>query len=329
MLTIEWPWVFCLTPLPLLAYYLLPSQARNEQALKVPFFNALTNHQLLKTPARANWLLILATLAWLGLLSALARPMWIGDEIELPITGRDLLLAVDLSNSMSEEDFVLGNRTVPRLAAAKAVAADFIKRREGDRIGLILFGEQAYLQAPLTFDRLTVTQLLDEAALGLAGPSTAIGDAIGLGVKRLRAADVKDKVLILMTDGANTAGMLSPQKAAELAQQAGVTIYSVGIGSDSAMRQSLFGMVLQKTNTDIDEKTLTDIANTTGGRYFRARDTAELEKIYAIIDQLEPAAQNKTVYRPQDTLFRWPLLFALTCCALIMFIQLISGWVKR
>ncbi|MGR9091133.1 MAG: VWA domain-containing protein, partial [Gammaproteobacteria bacterium] len=188
---------------------------------------------------------------------------------------------------------------------------DFIDRRVGDRVGLVLFGTQAYLHVPLTFDRPTVKQLLDESLIGLAGPSTAIGDAIGLAVKRLRANDSDDKILILITDGANTAGVIDPVRAAELAAQAGLTIHTIGIGADEIMVRRLFGSFRFNPSRDLDEKTLRAIAEKTNGRYFRARDLEELEQIYAEIDKLEPVERGGEHFRPTTPLYPWPLAAAL------------------
>ena len=224
MIEFVWPWLFALLPLPLLIRWLLPADNRQQQAaLRVPFYHDVRNTPMAGgKPVEARWPLWLALLAWVLLVIAAARPQWLGDPVELPVSGRDLMLAVDLSGSMQTPDFELHGRTVNRLQAIKAVAGEFIQRRVGDRIGLILFGRQAYLQTPLTFDRRTVQTLLNESAIGLAGKETAIGDAIGLAVKRLRDKDIKSRVLILLTDGANTAGEIEPIKAAELAAQEGL-----------------------------------------------------------------------------------------------------------
>lgn len=214
-LDLAWPWVLAALPFPLAAYYLLPrAQQRPASALRIPFFGALAAAE--SGPVGSRLLrALLGGLAWVLLVTAAARPQLIGNPIALPMEGRDLMLAVDISGSMVEQDMVIGNRVVERLTAVKAVAGDFIERREGDRIGLILFGSQAYLQTPLTFDRETARALLFESAVGLAGRETAIGDAIGLAVKRLRDHAAENRILILLTDGANTAGSIAPMKAAE------------------------------------------------------------------------------------------------------------------
>jgi Ca-activated chloride channel family protein len=255
--------------------------------------------------------LLLASVAWVMLLAAAARPVWVGDTVAMPVSGRDLMLAVDLSGSMQEQDFILNGQVVDRLVATKAVAGEFVSKRGGDRIGMVLFGDQAYLQVPLTFDRQTVLQLLNESQIGLAGERTAIGDAIGLALKRLQDSPQKNRVLILMTDGANTAGSVSPLEAADMAATAGLKIYTVGIGSESDQMRSNFGFQLMNPTADLDEKTLKSIAERTGGAYFRARDTEEFQKIYAELDRLEPAEKEAQQWRPQQELFRWPLLAAL------------------
>jgi len=232
------------------------------------------------------------------------------------VSGRDLLLAVDISGSMETEDMQLGRQVTDRLTAVKAVAGNFIDHREGDRLGLILFGDQAYLQTPLTFDRETVRTLLNEAAIGLAGKSTAIGDAIGLAVKRLRERPAENRVLILMTDGANTSGSVDPLKAADLAAREGVRIYTIGVGADEMLVRGFFG-TQRVPGTDLDEGTLTAIAQKTGGQYFRARDIEGLQKIYALLDKLEPVSQDEQTFRPVHELYVWPLGAALLLTALL------------
>ena len=223
------------------------------------------------------------------------------------------MLAVDISGSMEAEDMVLGNRVTDRLTAVKAVAGDFIERRAGDRLGLILFGRNAYVQTPLTHDRATVKTLLYEAAIGLAGKETAIGDAIGLAIKRLRDQQAGNRVLVLLTDGANTAGTVEPRKAAALAAKEGVRIYTIGIGSDPARR--FFGGI--RSGAELDESTLEAIAADTGGRYFRARNIGDLRQIYALLDDLEPVEGDAEWFRPAEELYEWPLAAALALSVLL------------
>jgi len=321
-------------PLPLIYRYILPaSTSGQEAALRVPFiqdFNSITVSGL--TIKKNKLLFWLAMMAWLFLLVATSRPQWMGDAIELPVTGRDLMMAVDLSGSMEIEDFVVSDKRVDRLTATKIVAGEFIERRIGDRLGLILFGRQAYLQTPLTFDRETVKSLLFESVIGLAGKETAIGDAIGLAVKRFRetkaynarnkklASQSQDQILILLTDGANTAGEVEPVKAAELAAKEGLKIYTLGIGADEMLVRSLFGTRRVNPSADLDEETLRTIAEITGGRYFRARDTQELEKIYNLLDELEPIAKESKSFRPKTSLYHWPLMIAVIIAMLILLI---------
>lgn len=312
MFSWTWPWIFALLPLPLLVRWLTPAQRLNTAALRVPFFGQLKELQSGSGQGlRSAWLrALLLALVWVLLLAAAARPTWTGDAVPLPQEGRDLLLAVDISQSMAEEDMQVGNSYVSRIRAVKAVVADFIQRRSGDRIGLILFGEQGYLQTPLTFDRDTVETQLEEARLGFAGNATAIGDAIGLAVKRLRDRPSESRVLILLTDGANTAGT-DPRQAAEVAAEAGIRIHTVGIGAERMEVSSIFGMNRTvNPSADLDEAALQHIASSTGGQYFRARDPAELETIYAQLDELEPIPEDVS-YRPRISLFHWPLAGAL------------------
>jgi len=314
-------WALAALPLPLLAWFWLPrAQQSNPGALRVPFYAALMRGRASAAGAHARrWTLWLAMLAWLLLVLAAARPQWLGEPLPLPLAGRDLLLAVDISGSMREEDMVIGNQVVDRLTAVKAVAGDFIDRREGDRIGLILFGQQAYLQTPLTFDRATARTLLFESAVGLAGRETAIGDAIGLAVKRLRDAPAAERVLVLLTDGANTAGSIAPLKAAELAEGAGIRIHTIGVGGDP---RSAFGLTMGRN--PLDEGTLRAIAKATGGRYFFAANRQALEQVYTELDKLTPRQVETISHRPQRELFQWPLAVALVLSMLFQLLQ-ISG----
>jgi Ca-activated chloride channel family protein len=230
---------------------------------------------------------------------------------------------------MDAKDFEIGSRRVDRLTATKAVASDFIGRREGDRIGLILFGERAYLQVPLTLDRETVRILLLEAFIGLAGEKTAIGDAITLAVKRIhdQGADAGEQVLILLTDGANTAGEIDPLKAADLAQQIGLRIYTIGIGAEQMVVSSITGgMRRVNPSADLDETTLTRIAEMTGGRYFRAKDTAGLQEIYRLLDEMEPVAEPEAGFRPVKSLFYWPLAGAFVLAVFLAAMNLVAGF---
>ena len=305
MMHFVWPWAFALLPLPWLLRLLLPRATNNNAAaLQVAYiqdFQINASSVVSGTNAK-RWPLLIYILLWVCLLSATARPQWIGDAIELPVSGRDLMMAIDLSGSMAEP-FNRNFRNVNKLDATKAVASNFIEKRVGDRVGLILFGDQAYLQSPLTFDRTTVRILLAESVVNLAGRATAIGDAIGLAIKRFSDHKDDDRVLILLTDGMNTAGEIKPDKAAELAAKKGLKIYTIGIGD--------------RGSRDLDEQTLNAIAEATGGRYFRAHNIEELQQIYQLLDELEPSEKESQTYRPTWSLFYWPLSIALVFAAIL------------
>lgn len=309
-------WVFLLLPAPLIAYGLLPAADWSGGALRVPFFDRIKEIAGKKQPASRLFRWLLLGLMWLLLLTAAAQPVWIGDAVALPSTGRNLMLAVDISGSMEQRDMVFAKRRVSRLDAVKQVVGDFVIRRHGDRMGLILFGSQAYLQTPLTFDRKTLFTLLNEAQIGFAGEKTAIGDAIGLAVKRLQDKPETSRILILLTDGTNTAGSVTPTRAAALARQSGVTVYTIFVGPDQ-----------RRTNRYMDsgESVLREIASSTGGQYFRAQNTEELQIIYQQLDQLEPVEQDKQFFRPQKSLFYWPLSGTIA----LTFLWLIAIMLKR
>ena len=305
-LTLAWAWLMLLLPLPwLVRRWLRAAQGAGMQALRVPWFAMMQDSVAawMKKPVIAT----LAAAIWLLLMLAAARPQWVGEIETLPVTGRDLLLAVDISGSMDTQDMVLKGRPVNRLAVVKKVAGEFIQRRKGDRVGLVLFGSRAYLQTPLTFDTETTAILLDESEIGLAGRETAIGDAIGLAVKRLREDAASERVLILLTDGANTSGEVQPMQATEFAAREGLKIYTVGVGADEMMVQDFFGSRLVNPSADLDEDTLKAIAERTGGAYFRARDAEALARIYEQLDELEPVESDQESIRPVDELFFWPL----------------------
>ena len=320
MFQIEWPLVLLVIPLPLLVYLTLPARTQQQQAaLRVPMIEDFQLGGVQADEVKSyRWRQFLSLLAWLLLVFAASRPQWLGESIAIPISGRDLMLAVDLSDSMRTADFKIEGKQVNRLQATKQVASQFIERRRGDRLGLILFGTQAYLQTPLTFDSKTVNRLLQESAIGLAGERTAIGDAIGLSIKRLDLESDNSRVLVLMTDGANTAGEVTPLKAAQLAASRGLKIYTIGIGADEQIESTWFGLRRTNPSAQLDEKTLRAIASLSGGRYFRARDTEELAKIYDLLDELEPLPRDTQSLRPVRALFVWPLIFALVLAALLV-----------
>ncbi|MEP9375719.1 VWA domain-containing protein [Aquabacter sp. CN5-332] len=310
MIQFQWLWAFVLLPLPLIVRFLVPAaKATRSGALRVPFFGEIHKAGIVTDGARRRRLFRLATLAliWLLLVIAAARPAYVGRPIPLPVEGRDLMMAVDLSGSMARQDFSHDGKITDRLTVVKAVADAFIKGRKGDRVGLILFSSRAYVQTPLTFDRNVVRELLGASSIGLTGQETAIGDAIGLAVKILKTRPAEQRVLVLLTDGANNSGVLEPLQAAEAAKQEQVKIYTVGVGAD----RLAVGQRLINPSADLDERALAKIAEMTGGRYFRARDAAALAAIYADIDRMEPVAGEPLYLSPTVTLFQWPLGAAL------------------
>ncbi|MCF8980152.1 MULTISPECIES: vWA domain-containing protein [Pseudomonas] len=319
MFEFVWPWVFALLPLPWLMRFVLPMADSGEAALKVSFLNELEGLSGRRAKAnlpawrqRSPFLLI-----WLFLLIAAARPQWLGEPLPVAASGRDLLVAVDVSGSMDYPDMQWQSDEVSRLVLVQHLLGDFLEGRQGDRVGLILFGSQAFVQAPLTFDRRTVRIWLDEAKIGIAGKNTAIGDAIGLALKRLRLRPANSRVLVLVTDGANNGGQIDPITAARLAANEGVRIYTIGIGSDPD-KSGIQGLLGLNPSLDLDEPTLKDIASLSGGQYFRARDGEQLEKIRATLDSLEPVAQQPTQARPAQVLYQWPLSLALLLSVLLV-----------
>ena len=320
-----WPWMLLALPLPWRARALLPpAQRADAAALKAPFARELAALASRRPRAARAFARVLPLIAWGLLCVAAARPQELGEVVRPPQSGRDLLLAVDLSGSMAETDMSIGANVVDRLTAVKAVLGDFLDRRAGDRVGLLLFGDKAYAVTPLTPDRESVRQQLYDSAVGIAGRETAIGDAIGLAVKRLAEPHGKtheppgERVVILLTDGVNNAGELSPEKAAQLAHVAGVRVHAIGFGADQDSND--FGWMLGMRlpgRSPIDEGTLKSIAEKTGGRYFRARDTAELAQIYAELDRVEPVAREGETLRPRIERYPLPLMLALGVAALV------------
>ena len=317
-----WPWLLAGIPLPWLVHALLPARPSQVPALRVPWGDRLrkvASGGLLQATSRSfPWL---AMLAWSLLCVAAARPQDLGPPIAPPQVGRDMMLAVDLSASMGEEDMELGGRLVDRLTAAKAVLADFLDRRVGDRIGLVVFGDRAFALTPLTLDRDSVRQQLDASVVGLAGRATALGDAIALSTKRLQQQDTEQRVLIVLTDGVNTAGVLEPAKAAQIARDAGVRIHAIAFGGEGGGALSVFGFSLPTGGDEVDEAGLQKIAQLTGGRFFRARDTEALAGIYAEIDALEPVKRQGQAVRPKIERYPWPLGLALAVGVLALLLR--------
>jgi Ca-activated chloride channel family protein len=303
-----WPWMILLLPLPwLLRRWWRPASPGKALHLPQPGvqLSAVADR---RTHGAAPWLL---ALAWLCLLAAAARPQWLGPPQAQQRSGRALMLAVDLSGSMRTPDMELGGQSVSRFVAVEAIAGDFISRRSGDEMGLIMFGSQAFLVTPLTYDLSAVRAQLQGAAVGLAGSQTAIGDAIAVAVKRLSALPEQARVLVLLTDGVNNAGSITPREAARAAKAAGVRIYTIGIGATQMRVPGFFGMQMVNPSADLDASMLTAIAKETGGQFFRATDSRELAEAYRAINALEPMPQHGPALRPRHEWFRWPLLASL------------------
>ena len=308
MIHLAWPWLALLLPLPLLLRRLLAPATPGGAALYLPFAAGVAIQALPASAHATRWRGVLFTLVWLLLVGAAMRPQWLGEPVAVPSTGRRLMLAVDVSGSMATEDMAEG---ATRLRVVQEVASNFIRQRRGDQLGLILFGTRPYLQAPLTTDLNTVAQFLRESMVGVAGPQTAIGDAIGLALKRLNAINAQgdskgQMALILMTDGGNNAGLMAPVEAAKVAAAAGLRIYTIGVGAAAQNDKSD-----TPGNLDLDETTLKEIARITGGEYFRATDVSALQGVYAKIDKLEPGVGNTQWDRPSSEWFHWPLELAL------------------
>jgi Ca-activated chloride channel family protein len=325
MITFAWPFMLLALPLPWLIHRWLPAQSTlPSSGLKVPYLQDFDHVSTEMNRTTSSWLIRLAALAWTCLILACCRPQWYGELIGQPSSGRELMMAVDVSGSMAQEDFEIQNQMVDRLTATKIIASDFLKQRSGDRIGLILFGTTAHIQTPLTYDLTTVSTLLNEAFIGITDdkPATSIGDAIGLAIKRLSDTDSDSRVLILLTDGANTAGQLTPLQAADLAQKKQLTIYTIGIGAEELIVKGFFGNQRINPSRDLDEATLKAIADKTGGQYFRARNTAELKQIYALLDQLEPIEYDPLFFRPITELYIWPMSMVLLMLFILIVIRM-------
>jgi Ca-activated chloride channel family protein len=303
VLVFEYLWAFFLLPLPFLIWLIAPPFREQQQALKIPFFEEAARAAGLK-PSRGaivmkrsvlQW--FLALIVWGLVVTSLARPQWVEDPIEKIQSARDIMLAIDLSQSMEANDFIdRDSNRIDRLEAVKQVVDEFITRREGDRIGLVVYGAAAYPQVPFTLDHESVRILLDETEIGMAGPRTAIGDAIGLSIRLFEASEVEEKVLILLTDGNDTSSKMPPDKAADIAAAQGIVIHTIGIGNPETTGEE-----------QVDLEALQKIAETTGGRSFRGEDQEGLKSIYATLDEMTPKNYEVFSYRPKIPLFHWPL----------------------
>lgn len=303
MLTIAHPWLLILLPLPLLVRHLFPAHHERKSAVRVPFLQRLAKvagvnpgTDVAVTGRLLSQWLILST-AWICVVMAFTRPQWLGEPIIKELPMRDLLVAVDLSGSMEAEDFTdaEGNK-VDRLTAVKQVLDEFFARRDGDRVGLILFGSAAYVQVPFTDDLEVVRELLGEAQIRMLGPRTMLGDAMGLAINLFERSEVEERVMIVLTDGNDTGSLIPPERAAEITRDNGVVVYTIAIGDPTAVGEQA-----------LDEVTLRNIATTTGGGYFHANDRQELELIYQHLDEINPRQVETQSYRPLSDLYHWPL----------------------
>lgn len=312
MLNLAGWWVLLLLPLPVLAQkFLSPSQISGN-SVSVPLLNRYPLPDKSTNVARALKSQVSLWIFWLCLVLAAAQPYWLGDPVSRTSSGRDLILAIDISGSMQEVDMAINGKFASRIDVLKSVVAGFIDRRVGDRIGLILFGSRAYNYVPLTYDRKALGELLDGISTGLAGRQTAIGDAIGIAVKTLSQQQSRHKVLILVSDGSNTSGKSDPLASAHIAAKLGMTIHTVGVGNSEAERQQLLNTQSTQPEIALNETLLRQIAVISGGSYFRAKDEASLENIYKILDRLEPVPLEIHQHRPRTALFYLPLMVGLS-----------------
>ncbi len=298
MISLGLPWTLLLLPLPLLVWWLVPPHRERVAALRFPFFRRIVDTAGAEPGrgavvlSRTRLQMAAAILAWCLIVLAAARPERVGDPVEITRAARDVVLAIDISGSMDARDFA-GPDGAPqqRLAAVRDVVRAFVERRDGDRVALIVFGSKAYLQAPLTEDLDTILDLLDRTEVGMAGPHTALGDAIGLAIRTFEASDIEQRLMILLSDGTDTASRMSPVNAAEIADGQGVEIYTIGVGDPDATGEDR-----------VDLANLQDVAIRTGGAYFFASDESALTEVYARIDELAPREVESLSYRPRQSL---------------------------
>jgi len=303
MFTLAHPWLLLLIVLPPILRLVIPPYSETRQAVRVPWFQrmAAVLHQ---NPADGAAIaatkpstLVFLWLLWTLIVVALARPQYLEPPVSRVLPTRDLMLLVDLSGSMETADFTnAAGETVDRLTAVKEVLDDFLTRREGDRVGLIVFGNAAFVQVPFTQDLEATRQLLSETAVRMAGPRTAFGDSIGLGITLFERSEVEQRVMIALTDGNDTGSKVPPAQAAKIAQDNDIVIHVVGVGDPTATGEE-----------KLDEEALGTVASTTGGRYFHASDRDELQEIYAELDRIDTREIEAESYRPRTDLFHWPL----------------------
>ncbi|MCT8974299.1 VWA domain-containing protein [Microbaculum marinisediminis] len=300
------PLAFLVLPLPLLVWWLVPPRRERVPALRFPFFRQIVSavDAVPRSGAvilsRTRLQMIAAIVCWCLVVLALARPERVGMPIEITKAARDVVLAIDISGSMDARDFIApGGERKQRLEAVRQVVRTFVEGREGDRMALIVFGSKAYVQAPLTEDLETIIDMLNRTEVGMAGPHTALGDAIGLSIRTFETSDIDQRLLILLSDGSDTSSRMSPVNAAEIAADKGVEIYTVGVGDPEATGENR-----------VDLATLEEIANRTGGAFFFAEDETALSEVYNRIDELAPREVETLSYRPRRSLAYIPLAVA-------------------
>ncbi|WP_121061620.1 VWA domain-containing protein [Chachezhania antarctica] len=306
MISLAAPWALVLLPLPLLIWRFAPAHRERESALRFPFFRRIAEASGAEPRAgavvrrRPVLAMVVATLCWVLTVVALARPEQLGQPVTVERAARDVVLGIDLSGSMDARDFTAPDGTrKQRLEGVREVVRSFVAGREGDRMSLIVFGSSAFLQAPLTDDLDTIIELLDQTQVGMAGPRTALGDAIGLGIRTFEESDIDQRLMILLSDGSDTASKMSPVNAAEIANDRGVEIFTIGVGDPDATGEDR-----------VDLATLQTIADRTGGQYFFAEDEAALQAVYDRIDELAPREVETLSFRPHTALSWIPLALA-------------------
>jgi Ca-activated chloride channel family protein len=325
MIQVAYPWVLAALILPFILRFILPKTQNEENgsALKVPFFVQLSlSFAKVSSPgSNLSYLKYLAAIIWILLVISGCGIQWLGKPLSIPQAGRDLIMAIDLSGSMQTPDMMSNGQALTRIDVVKKAANEFINNRSGDRIGLILFGTRAYLQTPLTFDRQTVASMLNDATIGIAGPETAIGDAIGLAIKQIMDYPGDSKAIVLLTDGSSNSGIMAPLEATELAKKEHIKIYTIGLGGGEMIIQTAFGPRRINTSGDLDIDALKQIANITGGQFFRADNAGSLNNIYQTINKLEPVKSDNITVRPVTPLYPWSLGLALILCFILAILK--------
>jgi len=322
---LEHPWLLAVVVLPVLVWWLAPPYRDEAASVRLPFFADIARAAGL-TPSpgavipKTNWFQKpLAPICWVLVVLALARPQFVDPPLQKIEPARDLLLALDLSQSMDTRDFRdPSGRLIPRVEAVRQVVDSFVQRRTGDRIGLIVFGDAAYPQVPFTLDHQTVRAMIAAMVPGMAGPRTALGDSIGLGIKMFEASRAPEKVLVLLTDGNDTASKMPPERAADIAKQHGIRVHTIGIGDPHATGESR-----------VDTAMLQKVATTTGGRYFFGQDQSQLESVYATLDRITPANQKTLTWRPKHELFHYPLGMAVALLLAYQLVMLLVTLARR